>query len=372
MKTIINSSKRINNAWLNTSIAILTCLIFMILPSCQKDSSNMLNQESLKGFDMVLNSSSSGSSTVIYEHRFTRANGAPVVVTQTLNFDFDQFEDNLVLKIQNGSDKKTRVSSAEIKIDGALILGPSDFSKNTAIITKEISGLTSESILEVKLNSAPWSFIDLWIEGKLKVLTDCDGNIYETVTIGDQVWMAENLKTTKYNDCTPIPLVTDNTSWATLTSPGYCWYNNDAATYKATYGALYNWYSVDPASNGDKNVCPTGWHVPNDVDWVTLITYLGGESIAGNSLKEIGTTHWQAPNEGATNESGFTALPGGYRNLNGVLFYEIGNDGYWWSASEYSSATAWSQHMYWGNSNAYWYPLYDKHDGFSIRCLKNN
>ena len=120
--------------------------------------------------------------------------------------------------------------------------------------------------------------------------------------------MAENLKTTKYRDGTSIPLVTENTAWLNLTTPGYCWYNNDAAHYKSTYGALYNWYVLNAGSNGWKNVCPTGWHVPTDAEWTTLTTYLGGESIAGGKLKETGTSHWLSPNTVATNETGLHTL----------------------------------------------------------------
>jgi len=107
-------------------------------------------------------------------------------------------------------------------------------------------------------------------------VTDIDGNVYHIVAIGTQVWMAENLKTTKYNDGTFIPLVTDSTAWGNLSTPGYCWYNNDAATYKNTYGALYNWFTVNTGK-----LSPKGWHIPSDTEWETLITYLGGESLAG-------------------------------------------------------------------------------------------
>jgi len=139
--------------------------------------------------------------------------------------------------------------------------------------------------------------------------SDIDGNVYNTITIGTQIWMKENLKTTKYNDGSSIPLVTDNTAWINLSTPGYCWYNNDAATYKSAYGAMYNWYTVNTGK-----ICPPNWHVPTDTQWETLITYLGGKIIAGGKMKETGTAHWTSPNIGATNETGFTALPGGYRH----------------------------------------------------------
>ena len=200
-------------------------------------------------------------------------------------------------------------------------------------------------------------------------VNDIDGNTYNVIAIGTQVWMAENLKTTKYNDNSTIPLVTDASAWAALTTPAYCWYNNDEATYKATYGALYNWYTVDAASNGGKNVCPTGWHVSTDAEWTTLTTYLGGGAVAGGKLKETGTTHWLTPNTGATNENGFTALPGGYHNSNGY-YGSFGDYGYWWSSTEYSTTTAWYRDMYkgeasiiWGNSLEQW--------GLSVRCVRD-
>ena len=202
-------------------------------------------------------------------------------------------------------------------------------------------------------------------------VSDIDGNVYYTVTIGTQVWMRENLGTTKYNDGTLIPLVTD--TWTALTTGAYCDYNNTPSN-SITYGRLYNWYVVDnnaatkAASNGGKNVCPTNWHVPTDTEWTTLTTYLGGENIAGGKLKETGTTRWNSPNAGATNESGFTALPGGYRS--GGVYSGVGDNGGWWSSTEYSTTNAWYMYMYndytdatgWDSKKIY---------GFSVRCVRN-
>jgi uncharacterized protein (TIGR02145 family) len=196
------------------------------------------------------------------------------------------------------------------------------------------------------------------------ILSDIDGNSYNTVVIGDQIWMAENLKTTKYNDGTSIPLVTDYTEWSNLNSQGYCWYDNDQSTYGNTYGALYNWYTVNTG-----NLCPAGWHVPTDEEWTTLITYLGGEDVAGGFLKETGTTHWNSPNTG-TNQTGFTAVPGGYRYYNGGSFNTIGFYGYWWSATEYSSTDAWYRSMTYDFSSVTRSGL-NKQFGFSVRCLRD-
>jgi uncharacterized protein (TIGR02145 family) len=141
-------------------------------------------------------------------------------------------------------------------------------------------------------------------------LTDQDGNVYKTITIGTQTWMAENLRTTKYRDGSAIPNITDKTAWGNISTGAYCNYNNTtSADTIATYGRLYNWY----AATESRNIAPAGWHVPNDAEWETLIYYLGGFSVAGGKMKETGTTHWISPNTGATNESGFTALPSGLR-----------------------------------------------------------
>jgi len=156
------------------------------------------------------------------------------------------------------------------------------------------------------------------------VITDSDGNIYTSLTIGTQIWMKENLKTTKFEDGTSIANVTDQAEWDGLTTPAYCWYNNDEAAFKVPYGALYNWYAVNTG-----NLCPSGWHVSTYEDWAALIIYLDGDSAAGCKIKEAGTTHWNNPNAGATNESGFTALPGGMRG--NISFWNIGIFGGWWS-----------------------------------------
>ena len=196
-------------------------------------------------------------------------------------------------------------------------------------------------------------------------IKDIDGNVYTDAMIGTQVWMRENLKTTKYNDGTTIPLVTDKTAWANLSTPGYCWYNNDATTYKTIYGALYNWYTVNTGK-----LCPTGWHVPTKDEWAILATYLGGESVAGGKLKETGTSHWLSPNTGANNTSGFTALPGGYRYTAGEFDF-VGMNGFWWSVNE--STTDWAYDRELDNDNSYYWFFNDpKKAGFSVRCIKDN
>ena len=147
-------------------------------------------------------------------------------------------------------------------------------------------------------------------------MVDIDGNIYPVVKIGTQIWTTKNLATTKYRDGTSISGPTySGAAWA-LATEAYCWYSDNYATYGTVYGALYNWYAVSDA----KNIAPLGWHVATDAEWTTLTTYLGGESVAGGKLKEAGTSHWNTPNTEATNETGFTSLPGGYRyDYNGTF-----------------------------------------------------
>lgn len=193
-------------------------------------------------------------------------------------------------------------------------------------------------------------------------VSDIEKNVYNTITIGTQVWMKENLRTTKYNDGSLIDLAETNADWGDYT-PAYCWpYNNTG--YATTYGALYNWYAVNTGK-----LCPTGWHVPTDEEWTTLTTYLGGETVAGGKLKEIGTAHWTTPNTGATNETGFTALPGGYRYPDGG-FNAMGNSGQWWSSGIYDTYDAWNRTMYYTHG-AVDKPHNNKRHGFSVRCLKN-
>jgi len=200
------------------------------------------------------------------------------------------------------------------------------------------------------------------------VVLDIDGNSYKTVKIGNQTWMAENLKTTKFNDGTSIPNVTDATQWSELTTAAWCNYNNSDSLGKI-YGKLYNWYAVSPTTNDNKNVCPTGWHVPTDAEWTVLTDYLGGASVAGGKMKEVGTTSWKSPNTEATNTSLFSALPGGYRSSIGD-YYDIGFGGNWWSSSEYNTGTAWNRHLNNGTGIAY-RDGNDKGDGFSVRCLRD-
>ena len=198
-----------------------------------------------------------------------------------------------------------------------------------------------------------------------QTVSDIDGNVYKTLTIGTQTWMAENLKTTKYRNGDKI----GTTSPATKDirneiSPQYQWAYDGKENNADTYGRLYTWYTVTDS----RGVCPIGWHVPTDAEWSTLTTFLGGEIVAYGKLKETGETHWIKYDTGS-NETFFTALPGGLRNGSGT-FVDIGSRGNWWSSAEYGTSDAWYRLMDYNFSSVYRYLLL-KRNGISVRCIKN-
>lgn len=201
------------------------------------------------------------------------------------------------------------------------------------------------------------------LTGEKGTITDVDGNVYKTIGIGSQIWIAENLKTTKFNDGTSIPMVTDNAAWGMLFSPAFCWYNNDELSNKSTYGALYNWYTV-----GTGKLCPSGWHVPNNSEWAVLASYLGGSKVAGGKMKIPGTEYWKSPNDGATNSSEFSAFPSGFRWDNGFEF--LGEGCAFWSSTIDLSKSAWSHSI-----TNITMSLDDGTnmiiDGYSVRCAKD-
>lgn len=194
-------------------------------------------------------------------------------------------------------------------------------------------------------------------------VSDIDGNTYKTVTIGTQTWMAENLRTTKYNDGSNIPNITSNSEWGSTTTGAQCTYNNTSnGDTIATFGRLYNWHAVNTGK-----LCPTGWHIPTDAEWTTLTIYLGYE-ISGGKLKEMGTGNWDSPNTGATNESGFTALPSG-RRVDGT-FMQIRQWGFWWTTTELSANSIANREIGYNNAGVFNFG-YPKESGFSVRCVKD-
>ena len=249
----------------------------------------------------------------------------------------------------------------------------------TGVFTSTISGLTANTSYHIKsyaTNSAGTAYGNELIFNTLQnstsiTVTDIDNNVYQTVTICNQIWTKTNLNVSRYRNGDVIPQVQDPTQWANLTTGAWCYYSN-STTNGTVYGRLYNWYAV----NDPRGLAPTGYHIPSDTEWTTLTTCLGGEAVAGGLLKETGTTNWTTPNTDATNTSGFSGLPGGCRYLNSTsyIFIEINKYGYWWSSTVDGPTT--------GYPNAFYRRLnynnvivgrnsISKASGFSVRCLKD-
>jgi uncharacterized protein (TIGR02145 family) len=244
--------------------------------------------------------------------------------------------------------------------------------------TCNLTGLTPNTVYYVVAYAKNVAGISSSISFKVKTYTgtvnDIEGNIYNTETLGTQIWMVENLKTTKYKDGTAIPLVTDVNAWTNLITPGYCWQNNDASTYKNAYGALYNWYTVNTGK-----LCPAGWHVPTDTEWHAMILFIDPSALlsetesllAGGKIKEFGINHWHYPNPHSYEIGWFTSLPGGsfYQSFQQVAYY-----GSWWSSTE--DPQGWSQYAFLRSMRYDKSEVYRVSDmkqlGISVRCLKDN
>jgi len=198
---------------------------------------------------------------------------------------------------------------------------------------------------------------------------DIEGNVYRTVQIGGQIWMAENLNVNHFRDGSLIVNITDNAEWSSTTSGAFSYYSNDK-NHVDIYGTLYNWYAVNGDIDGDgikdKELAPEGWHIPTDEEWTELENYLGGSSIAGMKLKS--TNGWFSDGNG-TDDVGFTALPGGYRLNNDYYNYQ-GYRTLFWSATEYYSSLAWYRRLYFSSSDVY-RNYYGKENGFSVRCVRD-
>ncbi|MEI7830942.1 MAG: FISUMP domain-containing protein [Prolixibacteraceae bacterium] len=191
-------------------------------------------------------------------------------------------------------------------------------------------------------------------------VTDADGNVYKTTTVGTQVWMAENLKTTKYKDNTAIANVSDPASWASLSNGAYCWYGNDSSN-KNVYGALYNWFA-----NSNGKLCPTGWHLPSYEEWNNLINYLGGVDVAGGKLKA--SAGWNNNGNGS-DSSGFSAMPGGIRSFDGTYSLVSANI-YLWSSADNGTAST-TAYIIGFSNNGIIYSNFSKKIGMSVRCMKD-
>ena len=263
----------------------------------------------------------------------------------------------LCLYAQVGIGTATPDASAKLDIASTTqgLLPPRMTTAQRDAISSPATGLvifnTSTNSLETK-NSSGWvalssSFVAL-----------------PTIVIGTQQWMEKNLDVLTYRNGDIIPQVTDGTAWTALTTGAWCYYNNDPAN-GALYGKLYNWYAV----NDPRGLAPTGWHVPTDDEWTTLATTLSGDNVAGGKMKTTGSSRWATPNAGATNESGFAGLPGGYHNNEGP-FDDVGYYGYWWSATEFYTIDAWHCWLSYFDSNLLKTPV-NKGNGFSVRCVRD-
>jgi uncharacterized protein (TIGR02145 family) len=198
-----------------------------------------------------------------------------------------------------------------------------------------------------------------------ELVYDADGNIYHTVHIGDQVWMVENLKTMHYQNGDIIPLIKNAQEWSQTLEGGYCFYGNKD-TIISTYGFLYNGYAIVDT----RNICPEGWHIPSDSEWQKMIDYLGGDSIAGGKMKEESNNHWPKPNTGASNQSGLTLLPGGFRTYCCGAWELMGAYGYWWTSSINSDGNMWFRDASY-NTTITRKIKGSKNHGFSVRCIKD-
>jgi len=237
-----------------------------------------------------------------------------------------------------------------------------------------LAGLTPDTRYYVRTyatNEAGTGYSDqLILQTMFGTVKDFDGNVYHTIRIGGQEWMAENLKAKHYRNGTAIPNKTDYLQWAQLTSGAYCWYANDYTVLGQYYGALYNWYAI----NDSAGICPEGWHVPDIEEWDTMFYQLGGDLVAGGKLKSALTDlyqqpYWLAPNYYGTNESGFSAFPGGFRSFIDGVFSGLGPTGFWWSSTPDSvdiKGIALST-----TSAAAFHELINRKTGVSVRCVKD-
>ncbi len=350
-----------------------------IIYSCQKEvmrdqvpevtTANNFPKSTYTGCDVCINL------TVIPMQYFEKSDSKTITwgngqFSKTVDIIYYNTETSFVLRVRSTKGWSDLVINGTSSWTGGLVV-PNEWGEYSVPLPDEWAGCDEYNFnLQVTGNGPPASFdviyelVGVCDEG---TVLDFDGNVYHTVTIGTQTWMVENLKTTHYNDGETIILIEDdNVLW---TSPGddgaYCWYNNDESTYKDIYGALYNCHAVKRGK-----LCPPGWHVPTIDEWSILIDYLGGSSIAGGALKEVGTAHWNSPNTGATNSTGFTALAGGYRtNYMEGNFHDLGIQGVWWSSTT-DAFWGWFVQMQYDEPIVGVYHT-NKYCGFSVRCIKD-
>ena len=272
--------------------------------------------------------------------------------TQEITWSSTDVSGNVKIEFYQGGSAYQTISSSETNNGSYSWTIPSSYDAGTDYKVR-ISDVSDASVYDESDNNFTLT------GGGTGTVTDIDGNVYQTVIIGNQEWMAENLKVTHYRDGSEIPLVSSYSEWSSLSMGAYAIYNGENSNAD-TYGYLYNWFAVDDS----RNIAPEGWHVPTDEEWTVLSDYLGGTSVAGGKLKETGTSHWASPNTGATNETGFTALPAGYRKTNGNYNYINVN-------TYFRSSTA-VRFLTYNHSSItrYDYDYYNNY-GFSVRCIRD-
>jgi uncharacterized protein (TIGR02145 family) len=253
------------------------------------------------------------------------------------------FHSNTADSLVGGANLKDELANLSLKIN----------SIDESLNSLRIGALSAQNYLNQLENQTP--------------LTDIDGNLYQKVVIGSQIWMKENLKVSRYRNGDLIPIKTDESNWYSLSTHARTWYNNDSTTYEYPYGNLYNWYAI----SDNRGICPLGWHVPNNNEWKILTTFLGGESIAAGKMKSTEIIYWNRPNTNLNNESGFSALPGGYRD-NYAMFNGIGNTAIFWSAPEYAIGDGWARGVDINNIDlSRVFNPNSKLMGASVRCLRD-
>jgi uncharacterized protein (TIGR02145 family) len=306
---------------------------------------------------------------------FTTLSGTPLIVGESI-FVTEILSADLKVKIMERGAKTTVTfdyGTSPDLLNKSLIANLSPESGTDELtFTAHMTDLTIGEIYYVRAHATNVNGTTLGSPQSFRpyVARDIDGNLYHAVKIGDQVWLQENLQVEHYNDGSPIANVTDNTAWIALTTGAYCYYDNNRNN-KAIYGALYNFFAVDT-----KKLAPVGWHVPSDSEWTKLHNYLGNPldgrlDVAGAKLKEAGFVHWQWPNIGATNETGFTALPGGSKNSSAGVFGDIGINACFWSSTSFAGDLAWDKVLRYESPYLQDNGACNQRIGLSVRCVKD-
>jgi uncharacterized protein (TIGR02145 family) len=320
-------------------LIVMIGLLFMFTNGCKKDKSESSPPETIKKVPVITwaNPASIRYGTLLSAAQLNATADVPGIFVYTPSYG---------KKLNVGADQNLKVVFTPI--DTAVYNSSSKVVKITVTPMPTISSILFNPNLTYG------------------TVTDIDGNVYKTITIGTQKWMAENLRTTRFRNGDSIPKVTGYTAWRNLLTSAYCNYNNTNNNDTITvYGRLYNGYVVTDV----RNVAPTGWHVASDAEWITLTNFLGGWEVAGGKMKETDTIHWLNPNEYATNESGFTAIPSGYRSYI-TTTEDAGYRDSWWSSTEFNTSDVWIQDVVCSAGFIY-RDHFPKNNGFSIRCVKD-